>query len=132
MSGPHDEVTEIREDSSLLVIRGIRAKEALARFAGDGKRYRHWLTEFITHGPAATAQVREAIARGTHETAIGLVHSLKGRVGMLGMVEIHSIALSLEMSLKNHEPTAFWLEEMERTITEMSQEIAITLGKHTD
>lgn len=112
----------------LLSIRGLHTKEALARFAGDANRYQHWLAEFITHGPAATAQIREAIARGTRDTAIGLVHSLKGRVGMLGMSELHSIALSLEVSLRNHEPTALWLEELERTTTEMCQDIASALA----
>lgn len=62
---------------------------------------------------------------GTHDAALGPVHTLKGRTGMLGMVELHSIAFSLEQSLKNREPTAFWLEELERTVAEMSQEITV-------
>ena len=114
--------------TGLPALRGVQTKEALARFAGDTARYRHWLAEFITHGPAATAQIREAIAHGTRDTAIGLVHSLKGRVGMLGMSELHSIALSLEVSLRNQEPTAFWLDELERTTTEMCHEIASALA----
>ncbi len=125
----NDEATIPDNGSSTLAIRGVRAKEALARFAGDGNRYRHWLTEFISHGPAATAQVREALTKGTQEAALGLVHTLKGRAGMLGMVEIHSIAASLESSLKNHEPTTLWLDELERTVAEMSQEIAAALGR---
>lgn len=51
---------------------------------------------------------------------------------MLGMVELHSIAFSLEQSLKNREPTAFWLEELERTVAEMSQEIAASLKDPDD
>ena len=125
----NDEATIPDNGTSTLAIRGVRAKEALARFAGDGKRYRHWLAEFISHGPAATAQVREALTKGTQEAALGLVHTLKGRAGMLGMVEIHSIAASLESSLKNHEPTALWLDELERTVAEMSQDIAAALGR---
>lgn len=125
----HSEVTEVDSNASPLAIRGVRVNEALARFAGDGQRYRHWLAEFTNHAPAAASQVREAITKGTQEAAIGVVHTLKGRAGMLGMVEIHSIALSLEMSLKNREPAAFWLEELERTVTEMSQAIAKALGE---
>lgn len=125
----HSEVTEVDNYASPLAIHGVRVNEALARFAGDGQRYRHWLSEFTNHAPAATTQVRDAITKGTQEAAIGLVHTLKGRAGMLGMVEIHSIALSLEMSLKNREPTAFWLEELERTVSEMSQAIVRELGK---
>lgn len=126
MGVQHEGATE--PGNSLLAIRGLHTTEALARFAGDANRYQHWLAEFTTHGPAATAQIRDAIAHGTKETAIGLVHSLKGRVGMLGMSELHSIALSLEMSLHNHEPIGLWLEELERAIDEMCQEIASALA----
>ena len=73
-----------------LGIRNVRTAEALARFAGDEQRYRHWLSEFICHGPAAAAQIRQAITSGSHDTAINLAHALKGRTGMLGMVELHS------------------------------------------
>jgi len=123
------EATEPRKCASAIAIPGLRTKEALARFAGDTQRYRHWLAEFIDHGPAATAQVREAMTKGTQEAALNLVHTLKGRAGMLGMEEIHSVALSLEASLRSHEPTAFWLEELERTVAEMSERLASTLGK---
>ena len=126
MGVQHEGATE--PENPLLAIRGLHTKEALARFAGDANRYQHWLAEFITHGPASTAQIRNAIAHGTRDTAIGLVHSLKGRVGMLGMAELHSIAQSLEVSLRNHEPTGLWLEELERTTTEMCQEIAGALA----
>jgi HPt (histidine-containing phosphotransfer) domain-containing protein len=112
-----------------IVLRNVRTHEALARFAGDEDRYRHWLIEFVDHGPAAAAQIRQAVTGGSHETAINLVHGLKGRTGMLGMAELHSIALSLEMTLKNGEPTLIWLEELERTVEEMSKEITSVLGK---
>ena len=126
MGVQHEGATE--PENPLLAIRGLHTKEALARFAGDANRYQHWLAEFITHGPASTAQIRNAIANGTRDTAIGLVHSLKGRVGMLGMAELHSIAQSLEMTLRNHEPSELWLEELESTADEMCQQISAVLG----
>ncbi len=129
MAAEHEGATD--PEYPLQAIRGLQTKEALARFAGDTNRYQHWLVEFITHGPAATAQIRDAIAHGTRETAISLVHSLKGRVGMLGMAELHSIATSLENSLRHHEPTVLWLEELERTTAEMCQEITSALALPT-
>ena len=114
--------------SVLPALRGVQTREALARFAGDDARYRHWLIEFISHGPAAASQIREAIHNGSLETATVLAHSFKGRAGMLGMMELHSIAQSLEMTLRNGEPTALWLEELERTVAEMSRQIADVLG----
>lgn len=114
--------------TGLPALRGVQTREALARFAGDEDRYRHWLVEFISHGPAATRQIREAITNGSLETATVLAHSFKGRTGMLGMNELHSIAQSLEMTLKNNEPTALWLEELEQTVADMSREISQVLG----
>ena len=117
--------------AALFTLRGVQTREALARFAGDEERYRHWLTEFITHGPAAARQIREAITNGSVETATLLAHSFKGRTGMLGMAELHSIAQSLEMTLRNREPTALWLEELEQTVAEMSQQISDVLGERS-
>ena len=114
--------------SALTALHGVQTREALARFAGDEARYRHWLLEFVSHGPAAASQIREAILNGSLETATVLAHSFKGRAGMLGMMELHSIAQSLEMTLRNGEPTALWLEELERTVAEMSRQIADVLG----
>lgn len=119
------------QSSDSFVIRNVRTQEALARFAGDKERYRHWLNEFITHGPAATTQIRQAITNGTPDMAINLAHALKGRTGMLGMIELHSIAQSLEMALRNNEPADLWLEELELTTEEMSKEIASVLINNT-
>ena len=117
------------ETSGPLLLRGIQTREAIARFAGNEQRYRHWLSEFINHGPMAAGQIRAAIAQGSSEQAISLSHALKGRAGMLGMAELHSIAQSLEMTLRNQEPCILWLEELERTVAEISLEISSVLGE---
>ena len=109
-------------------IRGVNVQEGLARFAGDENRYRHWLLDFVSHGPAAATQIRQAIDNGSRDTAVKLAHALKGRTGMLGMNELHSITQSLEQCLKNGEPATLWLEELESTVAQMSQQISATLG----
>ena len=58
------------------VIPNVRIAEALARFAGDEERYRHWLLEFVGHGPSSVRQIRQAITNGSVDTAINLVHGL--------------------------------------------------------
>jgi HPt (histidine-containing phosphotransfer) domain-containing protein len=116
----------------LFALHNISLAEALARFGGDQARYQHWLREFVEHGPAATAQIRQAIASGSSSTAVALVHALKGRTGMLGMTELHSISLTLEKALHNGEPPTLWLEELELSVSEMSRAIAQTLGKAVD
>ena len=110
-------------------IRGVNVQEGLARFAGDEGRYRHWLLDFTNHGPEAAVQIRETIMNGTQEAAIRLTHAFKGRAGMLGIPELHSIALSLEMTLRNNEPSSLWLEELELTIKEMTEAITAELGE---
>lgn len=114
--------------SCKLVIPGVDTAQAIARFSGDEGRYRYWLAEFVSHGPAAAMQVRQAIDNGSRDTAVKLAHALKGRTGMLGMTELHSIAQSLEQCLKNGEPTTLWLEELESTVEQMSQQISAALG----
>jgi HPt (histidine-containing phosphotransfer) domain-containing protein len=114
--------------SGTFTLHGVNTREALARFAGDEQRYRHWLAEFANHGPAAARQIRSAIDDGSGDQAINLTHALKGRTGMLGMTELHSIALSLEMTLRNAEPTALWIDELERTVDELSRQITSVLA----
>ena len=110
-------------------IRGVNVQEGLARFSGDEGRYRHWLLDFTNHGPEAAVQIRETIMNGTQEAAIRLTHAFKGRAGMLSIPELHSIALSLEMTLRNNEPSSLWLEELEITIKEMTEAITAELGE---
>ena len=110
-------------------IRGVNVQEGLARFSGDEGRYRHWLLDFTNHGPEAAVQIRETIMNGTQEAAIRLTHAFKGRAGMLSIPELHSIALSLEMTLRNNEPSSLWLEELELTIKEMTEAIKAELGE---
>lgn len=132
MSEVHESETtrspDVGGQSRLSAIPNVHVSEALARFGGDEERYCHWLGEFVTHGPAASAQIRQAITGGSHDAAVKLVHALKGRAGMLGMVEIHSICQTLEMALRNGEPASLWLEELEQSAAEMSQSITAALG----
>lgn len=108
---------------------GVQTREAIARFAGDEQRYRHWLIEFMSYGPETAGQIRAALADNLPAQAINLSHALKGRAGLLGMTELHSIARSLEMTLKNEEPSTLWLEELERTIDEMTRKISAAVGQ---
>ena len=128
MSDITDKANSAPSDDTFTIC-NVRTEEALARFAGDKERYRHWLLEFLLHGPEAAAQIRQAFADEAHDEAVRLAHALKGRTGMLGMVELHSICLSLEMALRNYEPAELWLEELECTVDEMCNEISATLGQ---
>ena len=110
-----------------LNIRNVRTHEALARFSGDESRYRHWLGDFIEHGPRTVEKIRHAIDCGEPADATRLVHSLKGRTSMLGMTELHALTLALEMTLRNGEPIAYWLDDLERTIDATCQDLTLAL-----
>lgn len=125
ISGPSGDIPSI----TTLHLPNISTGEALARFAGDEARYRHWLEEFIDHGPAAMIQIKEALSNGSAETAIKLVHAFKGRTGMLGMSELHSISRTLEMALHNNEPASLWLDELALSVNEMSKDLSAALEK---
>ena len=115
--------------TALLTLHNVSVSEALARFGGDEERYRHWLLEFIGHGPNAAAQIRQAITSGSCDAAVKLTHALKGRTGMLGMNELHSISQTLELALRNGDPPQMWLEELEIAVEEMSQQIQTAFGE---
>lgn len=114
--------------SPFSALRHIRIDEALARFGGDRERFKHWLNEFTQYGPLAASEIREAIGNGSPEAAAKLAHALKGRTGMLGMSELHSISQTLELALRNNDPPEMWLEELETTIDEMRQQIESAFG----
>ena len=110
----------------------IAVKEAIARFGGDQERYKHWLLEFVSHGPNSAAQIRQAITSGSCDAATKLTHALKGRTGMLGMNELNSISQTLEQALRNGDPPQMWLEELESAVDDMSRQITMAFGNTTD
>ena len=73
-------------------------------------------------------KLREEVAAA----AAKLAHALKGRTGMLGMAELYSIAMSLETCLVNSEPSAFWLDELDRATADMCTDIIAALGSPDD
>ena len=111
-----------------LRIRNIRTHDGLSRFAGDEKRYRHWLGDFIDYGPRTVATICKAIDDGDIETAERLVHSFRGRTSMLGMSELHALAMALEMTLHNGEPSDYWLADFKITILATCEDLRQALA----
>jgi HPt (histidine-containing phosphotransfer) domain-containing protein len=121
-------MNDLPESACSFQLHNIRTNEALARFGGDEARLKHWLLDFMTYGTQARANIETAIGGGSQETAVSTIHAFKGRAGMLGMVELHSIAQSLEQCLRNGEPGEIWLDELTRTLSETQAEIGAVLG----
>ena len=90
---------------------------------GDEARYRHWLGNFVDESPGYIAQMSQALAAGEPEQAALAAHTLKGRGGMLGMSELHSLAAALEMALDGGEPAHALLIRLEQTVETLCAEI---------
>lgn len=78
-----------------LNIRNVRTHDALARFSGDEARYL-LARRLHRHGPRTVRKIRAAVdtrRTGNRDAARAFI---QGRTGMLGMIELHALALALE------------------------------------
>jgi HPt (histidine-containing phosphotransfer) domain-containing protein len=107
---------------------GVDTQAGLSLLQGDKTRYRHWLNDFVLQAPAAIAEIRRALAAGESEPASMTAHTLKGRMGLLGMKELHGIAAALETAIDGAAPTTQLLLDLERGISAMCAEIESGLG----
>jgi signal transduction histidine kinase/DNA-binding NarL/FixJ family response regulator len=99
----------------LMEISGLDPAAGLARFNGKEDRYAKWLRDFIdTSGDLATL-VRSEVAAGHQEEAIRVVHTFKGRVGVLGMDVLHAQVLDLETALRGGQPAGELVDRVEQT-----------------
>ena len=127
-------------DNRLPSLNGVDTRAGLALLLGDAVRYRHWLDDFVTYAPAALRQIRDALAAGDTALAIAVAHALKGRMGMLGMTELHAMAAGLEAALDDapaasamaHARVGALLLEMERDVVILCAEIRSGLGTAID
>ena len=109
-------------------LRGVDTGAGLALLQGDEARYRHWLCDFVAEAPIAMKQIREALAAGQPEPASMAAHTLKGRTGLLGMNELHSIAAALEAAIEAAEPTSELVLDLEHAVIAMCVELKNGLG----
>ena len=79
---------------------GLDSRAAMQRFAGNQARYRHWLGEFVGESASFVATLEALLASGAHEAARQATHAFRGRVGVLGMRELHRQATALEQAIR--------------------------------
>jgi two-component system sensor histidine kinase/response regulator len=119
-------------DTGFPAMNGIDTAGGLSRLAGNETRYRHWLNEFIAEGPANEQQIRQALASGNNEAARQIAHAFKGRVGMLGMNDLHVVASALEVALKQGNPVEGWLGKLDESIEQTCHAIRNALGPQVE
>jgi PAS domain S-box-containing protein len=113
-------------------LKGVDTAAGLARLGGNQARYRHWLMGIAEEGPATVVQIRETLAASHDEAARQLIHAFKGRVGMLGMDDLHLIASGLEAALKNGEPVSGRLDRMAQVLAQTGEQIRARVGVRQD
>jgi hemerythrin-like metal-binding protein len=87
----------------LATLEGLDVRGAIVRFNGKEDRYRHWLMDFVETVDQALSLIQEAIDVGDIDAATKVVHSFKGRVGMLGMTALQAEVSDLERLLRSGE-----------------------------
>jgi hemerythrin-like metal-binding protein len=104
-------------------LRGVDWANGLARFNGKEERYRHWLADFVENAGELPGQIRSDLAAGQPESAARAAHVFKGRVGMLGMDDLHGVVSALEHALRDDTPTEVLLGSLEQLIGEVRDEL---------
>ena len=112
-------------------LRGIDMVNGLARFNGKEERYRHWLADFVETAGALPGQLRSDLAAGQPQSATRAAHAFKGRVGMLGMTELHAVASELEAALKRDDPAGDRLARVEQVTAQTSRQLQLLFGMQT-
>jgi hemerythrin-like metal-binding protein len=104
-------------------LRGVDLANGLARFNGKEARYQHWLEDFIQNAGDLPGQIRCDLAAGQPESAARAAHAFKGRVGMLGMDDLHGVVSALEHALRDGTPAEDLLGSLEQSIGEVRDEL---------
>ena len=117
--------------NELSCLHGVDVAAALARFCGNEVSYRRWLTEFAATAGAVPGQIRREIAAGQTDEAGKTAHAFRGRVGMLGMTELHGMVFALESALHECAPTDELLSTLERSVGVMRDELARVVSRVT-
>jgi hemerythrin-like metal-binding protein len=105
--------------AALDTLAGVNVREGLARFGGKEERYRHWLADFVATAGAIPGQIRADLEVASVEQAAKKAHAFKGRVGMLGMTDLHRVVSALELALREAAPVDDLLSELAQSINQM-------------
>lgn len=89
------------EGDSLENLEGIDTSSGLARMLGNVSKYKELLLKFAENHSEDISRINSALEEGSKETALGIVHSLKGLAGSLGAENLRELAAQLESSMKN-------------------------------
>lgn len=100
----------------------------LASVAGNRSLYLHLLRQFVAEESDAARRVAIALAAADYETAVRVVHSLKGLAGTLGFLRLQAVAASLQRAIVEREPyqqlLADFDQQMQRVVSLLKDALA--------
>jgi PAS domain S-box-containing protein len=117
----------IPRSAPLPVILGVDSAAGLQRFAGNSSRYRHWLGEFAKESASFVASLDRLLADGQRAEAGRAVHAFRGRVGLLGMSELHALSSQLEQAIRSHAGCHELRQQLAQAIDAMVDELQTML-----
>lgn len=126
-ASPLPPVTPEPRPGDLRALPGLDLVKTIARFNGREDRYRHWLIDFINTADEAPEPIRQEIAHGRPQQAAQVAHLLKGRFGMLGMVDLHARASELEQRLRQEAPADELVDALQQAIEQMRADLSTVL-----
>ena len=110
-------------ESPIPNIPNVDTDAGLKRFAGNTQAYLNWLGKFSNEGDTLFAEALAALDAGHQSKAQSAIHSLKGRVGMLGMTSLWQATADLETVVRASEPhhdlKVAVLQELAQTIANL-------------
>ncbi|MGM8060989.1 response regulator [Vogesella indigofera] len=100
----------------------------LASVAGNRSLYLHLLRQFVAEEGDAARRVATALAAADYETAVRVVHSLKGLAGTLGFLRLQVVAASLQRAIVEREAyqplLADFDQQMQRVLSLLKDALA--------
>jgi PAS domain S-box-containing protein len=120
---PPERAQAAQAAGGLPAMQGIDTQAGLALCVGNEERYRHWLGDFAAQTPTAIARLRDDLAAGAAAPASMAVHILRGRMGLLGMRDLHATASALEEAIEAGQPTESWFGDLAQGVAAMCAEI---------
>jgi PAS domain S-box-containing protein len=87
-------------DETLPDLPGIDVHGGIVRIGGRVDHYKQLLAKFVNNQNDADIKIQQALDTGDKDTAMRLVHTLKGVSGNVGALDLHNHAKKLELCIK--------------------------------
>ncbi len=124
-----ERTAESPSSQGLPYIAGVDSVEALDRFAGNHERYRHWLRQFVDESVHFLPTIDRHLDAGDRKRARQTAHAFKGRVGMLGLRELHGLTGALERMIQEQQPLTDLRRQIARVIHSLRGKLLAALGE---